>query len=203
MAHTITNPSPYQVSMAMRVTREVARDMLTDDSGSTYTRDVFGELVTLDPVARTLTTHTPAPASERSCAWPSGIHAYASGKCTRCGAPAPARKGVVYAPAMAGEGEVANPGAEYALTMFGFRTVYAPDSVTLANLAGIDRVSRLAPVPAIDALGAHAPAHAGSMSNLIAEWLTDPVYTGVTRTPEGYVRIAMGEELTRYARTAN
>jgi hypothetical protein len=51
------NVSPYQVSMEMRVTREVARDMLNDDSGSTYEREVFGTLYVLNPVDRTITAY--------------------------------------------------------------------------------------------------------------------------------------------------
>jgi hypothetical protein len=53
--YTLTDVSPYQVSCAMRVSRDEAREMLADTSGSTYERDVFGTHYTLDPVARTLT----------------------------------------------------------------------------------------------------------------------------------------------------
>lgn len=53
---TLTDVSPYQVSMALRIPRDAARDMLSDTSGSTYERDVFGTHYTLDPVARTLTS---------------------------------------------------------------------------------------------------------------------------------------------------
>lgn len=51
----IHNPSPYQISMNMRVTRGVASDMFNDKSGSTYERDVFGTHYLYDPIAQTLT----------------------------------------------------------------------------------------------------------------------------------------------------
>lgn len=52
---TIQDASPYQVSMAMRISRA---DALTMTRGAeTHTRDVFGETVTYNGAARTLTTH--------------------------------------------------------------------------------------------------------------------------------------------------
>jgi len=53
----LDNPSPYTISMAMRVTREIARDMFTDDSGSTYEREIFGTRYVYDTAARTLTSY--------------------------------------------------------------------------------------------------------------------------------------------------
>jgi|SRR6478735_5504936 len=63
--------SPYQVSVEMRVSRAEAIEMLSDTSGSDYTRDVFGTRLVLDPVARTLTASLiddvpDAPAAETS-----------------------------------------------------------------------------------------------------------------------------------------
>lgn len=49
------NVSPYQVSTTLRVSRAIATDMLRDDSGSTYERNVFGTRYVLDPVAKTIT----------------------------------------------------------------------------------------------------------------------------------------------------
>lgn len=60
---TVIHPSPYQISMAFRVSRDVAQVML--DSGSSFDRDVFGERVRYDAATDTLTDReiriTPAP----------------------------------------------------------------------------------------------------------------------------------------------
>lgn len=54
---TITHPSPYQMSVAFRVSRDVAREMLA--SGSSFDRNVLGEMVRYDAATDTLTDRTP------------------------------------------------------------------------------------------------------------------------------------------------
>lgn len=183
---TIHNPSPYQLSNAFRITRAQASDMLADDSGSTYERDVLGDWVTYDTATRTLTDHNPTRAVE-----------------------APTSKPVTYQPTLTDEGELSSP--EYVVHAFG-QVAYAPTQAPLANMFGSERVQALAPVSArvtargteweSELLGARSNvvAPAGEFAQLIQDWAADPVYAGVRMGADGFWHTRNSSD-AGYART--